>query len=85
MRKRAKDTQPPSGWFYNTRTGEVEHGEVSRSIDLLGPYPDEATARQALDIARERTRQADEADAEWHGGGEGDDSGDGEGGSPADR
>ncbi|KID27966.1 hypothetical protein [Prauserella rugosa] len=66
MRKRNKDANPPSGWWYNTRTGEVEHGEVSRSIDLLGPYPDEATARQALEIARSRTEEADAADAEWN-------------------
>lgn len=62
---RKKDANPPSGWWYNTRTGEIEHGEVSRSIDLLGPYPDEATARQALEIAQARTEAADEADAEW--------------------
>jgi hypothetical protein len=33
----------------------------------LGPYPDEATARRALEIARERTRKADAEDAEWGG------------------
>lgn len=65
---RKKDANPPSGWWYNTRTGEIEHGELSRSVDLLGPYPDEATARQALEIARARTEAADEADAEWRGG-----------------
>ena len=63
----ADDPNPDQGWYYNTRTKEVEHLERSRSIDLLGPYPDEATARRALDIARERTQQADAADHAWDG------------------
>ena len=58
----AKDANPDPGWYYNTRTNQVEHLERGRGIDLLGPYPDEATARQALDIAKERTRQADAED-----------------------
>lgn len=67
MAKHSKDPNPAPGWWYNTRTGEVEHGELSRSIDLLGPYPDEATARRALELARARTKAADRADAEWRG------------------
>ncbi|MFE0026758.1 hypothetical protein [Amycolatopsis sp. NPDC059021] len=62
----ANDPNPDPGWYYNTRTNEVEHLERSRSVDLLGPYPDEATARRALEIARERTRAADAADAAWN-------------------
>ncbi|MFJ1761643.1 hypothetical protein ACIOD2_15080 [Amycolatopsis sp. NPDC088138] len=58
----AKDANPDPGWYYNTRTNQVEHLERGRGIDLLGPYPDEATARQALDIAKERTRRADAED-----------------------
>ncbi|HVV10794.1 hypothetical protein [Amycolatopsis sp.] len=61
------DPNPDQGWYYNTRTGEVEHLERSRSIDLLGPYPDEATAKRALEIAKERTKQADEEDRKWSG------------------
>lgn len=61
-----KDPNPDKAWYFNTKTGEVEHLELSRSIDRLGPYPDEATARRALEIARERTRAADQADAEWN-------------------
>lgn len=67
MAAKSKDPDPDKGWYYNTRTQEVEHLERSRSVDLLGPYPDEATARRALEIARERTRKADEQDAEWGG------------------
>lgn len=61
------DPNPDTGWYFNTRTGQVEHLEKSRSIDLLGPYPDEATARRALEIARARTEEADRADREWDG------------------
>lgn len=60
-----EDPNPDTSWWYNTRTGEVEHGEVSRSIERLGPYPDEASARNALEIARTRTQRADADDAEW--------------------
>lgn len=66
MAARDEDPQPDPGWYYNTRTGEVEHGAVSRAIDRMGPYPDEATARQALEIARVRTEEADEADRKWN-------------------
>ncbi|WP_028851406.1 hypothetical protein [Thermocrispum municipale] len=61
------DPDPDKGWYFNTRTGQVEHLKRSRSIDLLGPYPDEATARRALEIARKRTEEADRADREWDG------------------
>ena len=60
------DPNPDQGWYYNTRTGQVEHLERSRGIDLLGPYPDEATAKRALEIARERTKAADKADRDWN-------------------
>ncbi|WP_034274933.1 hypothetical protein [Haloechinothrix halophila] len=63
--RKKKDPNPDKGWYYNTKTGEVEHLEVSRAIDRLGPYPDEATARRALEIARQRTEEADRADREW--------------------
>jgi hypothetical protein len=58
---------PEEGWYFNTGTGEVEHGRQSRGVDLLGPYPDEETARRALEIAHDRTAAADGADAEWNG------------------
>ncbi|RSD10316.1 hypothetical protein [Amycolatopsis eburnea] len=58
---------PEAGWYFNTSTGEVEHGRHSRALDLLGPYPDEETARRAREIAHERTAAADRADADWNG------------------
>lgn len=64
----ANDANPPEGWWFNTRTGEVEHGHLSRSIDRLGPYPDRETAERALELARERTRAEDERDRTWRDG-----------------
>jgi hypothetical protein len=52
-------------WFYCLKHGTVEPAEGCRADDRLGPYPDEATAARALDIARERTEAADRADREW--------------------
>lgn len=61
----AKDPNPPEGWWYNTRTGQVEHGDVGKAIDRLGPYPDRETAERALQIARERTEAEDKRDRDW--------------------
>ena len=62
----SNDPNPDQGWYYNTRTKQVEHLERGRGIDLLGPYPDEATTHQTHNIAKERTQQADAADAAWN-------------------
>lgn len=61
------DNNPDQGWYFNTRTNQVEHGELGRAVDRLGPYPDEETAKRALEIARERTEAADAADRKWGG------------------
>ncbi|RKT88777.1 hypothetical protein SAMN05421805_107263 [Saccharopolyspora antimicrobica] len=58
------DPNPDQGWYFNLRTHQVQHHDRGRADDLLGPYPDEETARRALEIAAERTRQADAQDAE---------------------
>ena len=55
------------GWYFNVRTKKVEHHDRSRGSDLLGPYPDEATAARALEIAKERTEKADAEDEAWEG------------------
>ncbi|MYW96662.1 hypothetical protein G3I59_40150 [Amycolatopsis rubida] len=52
-------------WYCNTRTNEVERGRRARGVDRLGPYPDEAAAQRALELAGERTKAEDQADAEW--------------------
>jgi len=57
-------------WF-NTRTGRVETDyDKSQSKDLLGPYPTQADAEQALSKAAQRTESWDEDDRTWR---EGDD------------
>jgi hypothetical protein len=60
----------PDGWYYCVKHHEVERGAGCRSLDRLGPYPDQATAARALEIARERTQAADRADRAWNGGGD---------------
>ena len=52
-------------WFYCLKHGTVEPIEGCRAADRLGPYPDRETAARALEIARERTEEADRADREW--------------------
>ncbi len=58
-------SDPGGGWYFNVVTKKVEHHDRSKGSDLLGPYPDEATAGRALAIARERTQKADAEDAAW--------------------
>ncbi|TCO58717.1 hypothetical protein [Actinocrispum wychmicini] len=60
------DPTPDPGWYYCTKHNRVEHGMICRAADLLGPYPDEATAARALQIAKDRTKAADEADRKWN-------------------
>jgi len=43
-------------WWYNHKTGEVEHGPQSLGSDRDGPYASQAEARRAPEIARERAR-----------------------------
>jgi hypothetical protein len=50
-------TQVLSGgdsWWYNHKTGEVEHGPVSLGSDRDGPYATKQDAARAPEIARER-------------------------------
>lgn len=55
----------PNGWYFCLQHREVESGAGCRSVDRLGPYPDAGTAAQALEIARQRTKAADEAERRW--------------------
>jgi hypothetical protein len=60
--------EQPQFWF-NTRTGKVETDEnKGQSKELLGPYPTEAEAAQALDTAHRRTEAWDEEDRRWNNG-----------------
>lgn len=49
-------------WYYQISTGDVTRGKVANVFDRMGPYPDEATARRALEIAAARNAAADEQD-----------------------
>jgi len=60
------DNNPDPGWYYCTKHGTVEHGDVCRAADRLGPYPDRETASRALEIARERSAAWDKAEREWN-------------------
>ncbi|MGC0364566.1 hypothetical protein ABH922_002550 [Rhodococcus sp. 27YEA15] len=53
-------------WYYDTTTGSVSQGKESSSSSRMGPYPDKATAQQALTIAAERNKSADRADEDWN-------------------
>jgi len=58
-------SDPGEGWYFNVLTKKVEHHDRSKGSDLLGPYPDEASASRALETAHERTQKADAEDAAW--------------------
>ncbi|MGO3328030.1 hypothetical protein [Gordonia sp. (in: high G+C Gram-positive bacteria)] len=47
-------------WYYQISTGEVTQGKTASVFDRMGPYPDEATARNALEIAAARNAAADD-------------------------
>lgn len=55
-------------WWYNHKTGEIEEGPQSLSVDRDGPYATREEAERAPEIARERARAwaAEEAaDDDW--------------------
>jgi hypothetical protein len=53
-------------YWYNVSSGQVETDDnKSQGEDLMGPYPSEAEAANALQTARERTEAWDAADKEW--------------------
>ncbi|MCX2731836.1 hypothetical protein OOZ19_16465 [Saccharopolyspora sp. NFXS83] len=53
------------GWYFCLKHQQVEPAAGCRAADRLGPYPDRATAEHALELAKERTDAADEADRRW--------------------
>lgn len=54
-------------WWFNTSTGQVEHGRQSHYTHLMGPYTSEQAARDALTTAAARTKAADDEDERWDG------------------
>ncbi len=49
-------------YWYNTRTGQVEEGPQSLSIDRLGPFETREEAERAPEIVEERARRIREED-----------------------
>ncbi|QEO13055.1 SPOR domain-containing protein [Agromyces intestinalis] len=50
-------------YWYNMRTGEVEHGLLSPSADRVGPFQTRAEAERALEKLRENSAKWAEEDA----------------------
>lgn len=44
-------------FWYNTRTGEVEEGRLSPSVDRAGPFETAEEAARAPEIIAERSRR----------------------------
>lgn len=53
---------PAETYWYNTRTGEVEAGPQSLSIDRLGPFATREEAARGPEIVEERARKIREED-----------------------
>jgi len=44
-------------WWYNDRTGEVEEGPQSLSVERIGPFESREEAARAPEIVAERARR----------------------------
>ena len=44
-------------WFYNTETGQVEYGRISKPEDLLGPFDTKEEAENALETVQRRNEE----------------------------
>lgn len=54
-------------WYYCLSDHSVRQGKEARGLDRMGPYPDRASAEQALEIAKARNAAADREDEKWRG------------------
>lgn len=59
------DDLTENGFYFNVGTGQVEKGMVSSWSHRMGPYATQEEAAAALEKAKERTQEWDEADREW--------------------
>ena len=57
-----------TAFYYNITTGQVEREGQSKAKDLLGPFPTEEAAANALETIREREQQKESEDGEWRDG-----------------
>ena len=53
----------PKEFWYNTRSGEVEEGKQSLSIDRVGPFGSREEAQRAPEVIAERARKWAEEEA----------------------
>ncbi len=51
-------------WWYNDRTGEVEHGPQSLGVDRIGPFRTREEAAHALDTIAARARDWEDEESE---------------------
>lgn len=54
---------PQETYWYNTRTGLVEDGPQSLSVDRIGPFSTREEASRAPEVVEERARKWAEEDA----------------------
>ncbi|MGO3833890.1 MAG: methionine aminopeptidase [Microbacteriaceae bacterium] len=54
---------PEERYWFNVKTGEVEVGKQSLSIDRLGPFETREEAQRATEILEERARKWAEEEA----------------------
>ena len=47
---------PADEWWYNSRTGEVEHGPESASLHRVGPFATREEAARAPERLQERSK-----------------------------
>ncbi len=55
-----------SEFYYNTKTKQIEEGNQSPAIELMGPYATREEAQHALENADERNEQWDDATEQWN-------------------
>jgi hypothetical protein len=53
------------GFYFNLTTHQVEREGESKAKDLLGPFPTEAEAANALEIIRQREERKSSEDRNW--------------------
>lgn len=52
-----------NSWWYNLKSGAVEQGFVSPSVDRVGPFSSQQEAEHALEKLHENSRKWAEEDA----------------------
>ncbi|NLI18416.1 MAG: SPOR domain-containing protein [Actinomycetales bacterium] len=53
-------------YYFNLETRQVEEGRVSEAMHRMGPYPTREAAEHAMEHARERNAEWEDADRRWN-------------------